>query len=54
MAVVVAAGHAPDEGHRQIPIVWFALHLNDLCRRLFNDDGLRLLNIIGSFFYLWW
>jgi len=47
MAVVVmTAGKAINE--RNIPIVRFTLHLKDLWGRLFNDDGLRLLDVLRT------
>ena len=47
MAVaVMTAGKAVDKRH--IPIVRFALRLKVLHRRLFDNDGLRLLDVLRT------
>jgi hypothetical protein len=49
MAVVVmTAGKAGDKRHISIVIVRFALHLKVLRGRLFNDEGLRLLDVLRT------
>ena len=54
MAVVVmTAGKADDKRNIPIVIVRFALHLKVLRGRLFNDDGLRLLDVLRTVLVLY-
>lgn len=48
IAVVMTAGKAVDKRNISIVIVRFALHFKVLRGGLFNDDGLRLLDVLRT------